>query len=76
LVFVAHTQDDLDKYAPRARQVGDYMSQWGVRYEEIRGSEYYLRQLTKFSSDLESADDDFLVIHPGGELTQRLFIHL
>ena len=76
LVFVAHTQDDLEKYAPRARQVGEYMSQWGVRYEEIRGTENYLRQLTKFSGDLESADDDFLVIHPGGELKQRLFVHL
>ena len=76
LVFVAHTQDDLDRYAPRARQVGEYMSQWGVRYEEISGSENYLRQLAKFSDDLKSANDDFLVIHPGGELTQRMFIHL
>ena len=76
LVFVAHTQDDLDRYAPRAREVGAYMSQWGVRYEEIRGSENYLRQLAKFSGDLDSADDDFLVIHPGSELTQRMFIHL
>lgn len=76
LLFVAHTQDDLDRYAPRARQVGDYMSQWGVRYEEVGGSENYLRQLAKISRDLETADDDFLVIHPGGELNQRMFLRL
>ena len=74
LVFVAHTQEDLDKYAPRARQVGEYMSQWGVHYDEISGSENYLRQLAKFSSNLESADDDFLVVQPGGVLQQRMFI--
>ena len=74
LLFVSHTQEDLDAYSPRARLVGDYMSRWGVRYEEVSGSDNYLRQLAAIVSDLETADSDFLVIHPGGELQQRKFV--
>jgi hypothetical protein len=76
LLFVAHTQEDIDIYAPRARQVGEYMSQWGVRYEEISGSDLYLRQLTKNASNLESTDGDFLIVKPGGELHQSMFVRL
>jgi len=76
LLFVAHTQTDLEVYGPRARLVGEYMSQWGVRYEEINGSDLYLRQLAKFAGTLETANDDFLVVHPGGELQQRMFVRL
>ena len=74
LVFVAHSQADIDDYAPRAREVGEYMSQWGVRYEEITGSDLYLRQLVKVAADLDTADDNFLVVHPGGELKQSMFV--
>ena len=67
LLFVAHTQEELGKYGPRARKVGAYMAQWGVQYEEINGSDAYLRQLASVACDLELADSDFLVIYPGYE---------
>ena len=76
LLFVAHTQADIDNYAPRARQVGEYMSQWGVRYEEVTGSDLYLQKLAQTASDLESTNEDFLVIQPGCELHQRLFLRI
>ena len=76
LVFVAHSQADIDRYAPRARVVGEYMSKWGVRYEETTGSDVYLRQLAKIAADLDAADEDFLVIQPGGELKQSMFVRL
>lgn len=74
LLFVAHTQADIDEYAPRAQQVGEYMSQWGVRYEEVYGSDAYLRLLAKTAGEYETASEDFLVIHPGGELKQSMFV--
>ncbi len=74
LLFVAHSQTDIEEYAPRARQVGDYMSQWGIIYEETTGSDLYLRQLAKVAVDLQRADEDFLVIQPGEEMKQSQFI--
>ena len=74
LLFVAHTQDDIDKYGPRARQVGEYMSQWGVRYEEVSGSDAYLHLLAVTAGKLDSVNDDFLVVHPGGDLKQSMFV--
>ncbi len=76
LVFIAHSQADIDEYAPRARQVGEYMAQWGVRYEETTGSDLYLRQLAQTSGNLENANEDFLVIYPGGELKQNMFLRM
>jgi hypothetical protein len=74
LLFVAHTQADIEEYGPRARKVGEYMSQWGVRYEEMSGSDTYLRLLAKAAGELDSVNDDFLVVHPGGALNQSMFI--
>ena len=76
LLFVAHTQDDLDTYAPRARQVGEYMSRWGVDYDEVSGSDNYLRQLANAARELKTGNDDFLVIYPGGELKQSKFVRV
>lgn len=74
LVFIAHSQEDLDE--PRARQVGEYMARWGIRYEEITGSDLYLRKLAEIADQTESKNDDFLVIQPGEELTQRMFLRM
>jgi hypothetical protein len=76
LLFVAHTQDDLDTYAPRARQVGEYMSRWGMDYDEVSGSDNYLRQLANAARELKTGNDDFLVIYPGGELKQSKFLRV
>jgi hypothetical protein len=74
LVFIAHSQDDWDNYAPRARKIGDYMSQWGIVYEEMTGSDQYFRQLSNSIRALETIDENFLIITPGKELTQKLFL--
>ncbi len=50
------------------------MSQWGMRYEEVTGSDLYLRQLAQTAGDLDSADEEFLVIQPGEELKQSMFV--
>jgi hypothetical protein len=74
LVLVAHSQADLDKYRPQALEVARYCERWGMRYEEILGSDRYVRRLVEVAAALDKADDDFLVIPPGGEISQTQFI--
>ena len=74
LVLVAHSQADLEKYRPQAHEVARYCERWGMRYEEILGSDQYVRRLVEVAAALDKADDDFLVIPPGGEISQTQFI--
>ncbi len=76
LVLVAHSQADLDRYRPQAEEVARYCERWGMRYEEILGSDDYVRRLVEAAASLPSgkADGDFLVIPPGGEISQDQFI--
>jgi hypothetical protein len=74
LALVAHQPEDLEKYRPRAKEVADYCAQWGVIYEEILGSDEYLRRLGQVAQALELAGDDFVVVPPGGELKQNQFL--
>ena len=74
LVFVAHEQADLDKYRPQAQEVADYCRRWDMRYEEILGSDRYVRRLIEVAAALDKADGEFLVVPPGGEIRQEQFI--
>jgi hypothetical protein len=75
LAFVAHNQEDLEKYRPQAQEVAEYCQRWDMRYEEIIGSEIYVKRLIEMASSSEiEADADFLVIPPGGEITQEMFM--
>lgn len=75
LVFVAHDQQDLEKYRPQAKEVARYCERWGMRYEEILGSDGYVRGLIEAAAELDKANyDDFVVIPPGGEIRQSQFI--
>jgi len=74
LLFVAHTTEDLKKYRPQAQEVAEYCQRWGMRYEEILGSDHYIRRLIEVAAALEKADDEFVVIPPGGEIKQEMFM--
>jgi hypothetical protein len=74
LVFVAHNQEDLEVYRPRAQEVARYCERWGMRYEEILGSDGYIRRLIEVAQDLKRADEDFVVVPPGGEIQQQRFL--
>ena len=74
LVFVAHNYEDLETYRPLAYEVAEYCERWGMRYEEIQGSDIYLRRLVEIATALDKADEDFIVIPPGGELSMSHFI--
>ncbi len=73
LIFIAHRQEDLDKYRPRALQVAEYCQQWGMEYQEMLGSENLLRQLAEIATAPDQISDQFLVIPPGETLTQEQF---
>lgn len=74
LALVAHTQADLDAYRPQAQQVADYCRRWQMNYAEVLGSDSYVRRLIDIAANLHLADDDFVVIPPGGELKQDHFV--
>jgi hypothetical protein len=74
LVFVAHSQEDLEAYRPKAKEVARFCQRWGMRYEEIIGSDLFIRQLVEVTYLPEKTNEDFVLIQPGGELRQADFI--
>jgi len=74
LVLVTHSLADMEKYRPQAQEVACYCEQWGMRYEEILGSDEFVRRLVEVAAALDKADDNFVVIPPGGEIRQEQFI--
>jgi len=74
LAFVAHSQEDLEQYRPQAQEVAQFCARWGMQYEEILGSDGFVRRLVEVAASLEKANEDFVVVPPGGELKQSHFI--
>jgi len=74
LVLVAHDPADLEAYRPQAQEVARFCERWGMRYEEVLGSDAYVRRLVEVAVALDQADGDFLVIPPGGEIRQDQFM--
>ena len=74
LAFIAHDDEDLVKYRPQAQEVAAYCQRWGMRYEEILGSDTYIRRLVEKSIRPDQADEDFVVVPPNGEVTQTMFM--
>lgn len=74
LVFIAHTQEDLDKYRPKAKEVAAYCERWGMQYEEILGSEQFVQRLVEIGLNSANNDKEFLVIPPGSEIRQDQYI--
>ena len=73
LIFIAHRQEDLDEYRPRALKVAEYCQQWGVEYEEMLGSEDILRQLAEIAGIQEQISNQFILVPPHETLTQEQF---
>ena len=76
LVLIAHTQEDLDKYRPRALEVAKYCERWGMQYGELLGSDAYVGGLVRAITTVKESNEDFLLIPPGGTLKQSQFLRL
>jgi hypothetical protein len=85
LVLVAHSRADLDAYRPQAQEVARFCERWGMRYEEILGSDGYVQRLVDLARDVAEGSmvalgqvggsgTGFLVIPPGGEIRQEQFM--
>ena len=74
LAFVAHSDQDLNEYRPTAQRVAEYCARWGMTYEEILGSDVYVRRLVAAAADPEGAGSEFVVVPPGGALRQADFL--
>ena len=74
LALVGHSQNDLETYRPQAQKVARYCERWGMRYEEMLGSDEHVRQLVDVSESSADNDENFVIIPPGGEIRLEQFI--
>jgi hypothetical protein len=81
LILVAHDRADLETYRPQALEIARFCERWDMRYEEMLGSDRYVRRLVELAEQLRSNDagasvvnKDFLIIPPGGEIRQESFM--
>lgn len=74
LIMVARNPQELQEYRTRAIEVAEYCARWGMRYEERIGGDQFLRKLVDIALDLRLLDEEFVLIPPGGLLTQSHFI--
>jgi hypothetical protein len=77
LVFIASSQEELTAYRPRAQAIAHFTREHlGWIYEERMGSEEYLQRLLAAPRDPLGIGDDFLLVPPGGQVRQDMFIHV
>lgn len=74
LVMVARNPAELEFYHEQAQEVANYCARWGMRYEELIGSDEYMNNLVKAATHLDSIGEDFLLIPPGGSIKTMQFI--
>ena len=81
LVLVAHTQADMEKYRAQAQEIGQFCQRWNMRYEEILGSDDYVRRLVEAAVELKDGslppdrvNGDFVLIAPYEQVRQGMFI--
>jgi Protein of unknown function (DUF1638) len=66
LVLVSYSEADLQKYREQALQVAEYCKRWDMAYQELRGTDVYIRRLVEVAGDLSKADDAFRIVPPAG----------
>jgi hypothetical protein len=74
LAFVAHRQADLEQYRAQAQEVAAYCSRWGMAYQEILGTDDFIHKLGQVAGDLAQADASFIIVPPGGQLSQGQYL--
>ena len=76
ICLVGFSQQELDAYRERARAVADFMDQrfGGVILEETLGSTALIEAMVQRPARPGATDEEFVVIAPGGEISQELFM--
>ena len=81
IALVASNSEELVAYREQAQEVARFCERWNMRYEEITGSDDYVRRLIDTAIGLrdgtlmpDSVYPDFLVITPGQEIRQEMYM--
>jgi len=74
LVLVAHDQAELEACRPQAREVARFCQRWDMRYEELLGSDCYVRRIIEVAGNLDHLDKDLLLFGPGETIEQGKFL--
>ena len=83
LMFVAHSQEELDTYQDQVEPIAEYCRQWGMRYEERIGDDGYISNLIKMTvafaendgfEQITGYESDFVVVKPGDIVQQSAFL--
>jgi hypothetical protein len=81
IALVASNDEELAAYREQAQEVARFCERWGMRYEEISGSDAYVRRLIEIAVGLAAGNShtdgigpDFLVIPPGEEIRQEMYM--
>jgi hypothetical protein len=82
VALVADSEAGLERNRPAARAVAHFCERWDMVYEELLGSDDYLRRLVETAvalreNGMETPDrttSDFVIVPPGGEIQQRAFV--
>jgi hypothetical protein len=74
LLFVAHQPEDFEQYRQQAHEVAKFCERWGMRYEEVSGSDHYIRRLVEVMFNPQKIDSEFVWVEPGGEIRQNQFL--
>jgi hypothetical protein len=82
VALVAHSKPALEASAPAAREVARFCKRWDMRYEEILGSDDYVRRLIDAAIALrdgatlgeDGIERDFVVVPPGNEVRTSAFV--
>jgi hypothetical protein len=81
IALVASSPEEMAVYRPQAQEVAQFCERWGMRYEEILGSDDFIRRLIETAIALrdgtirpDEVGPDFLVIPPGGQIRQEMFM--
>lgn len=81
IALVASNPEEMAAYREQALEVARFCERWHMRYEEVTGSDDYVRRLVETASALragtltpDSVPADFLLIPPGAEIRQEMFM--
>ena len=76
ICLVGFSQQELDDYRAQASAVAEFMNRrfGNVVFEETLGSTALIESMVEKGIGQSAADDEFVVVGPGGEITQDLFL--
>lgn len=76
ICLVGFSQQELDDYRAQASAVAEFMDGrfGGVVYEETLGSTSLIETLVQMGATPGDADEEFVVVKPGGEISQDMFM--